>query len=113
MAVAGCKESVELLQLSDHQLVSRAGVASWNVLEMHHDAWMHYANALTWPSKQDAELLRRFLTVALVLPAAAAVHDRAVLTEIHRCMDQSDQVSYTPPYASASPYINPLLVLFY
>ena len=111
--MAGCKESVELLQLSDHQLVSRVGVASWNVLEMHHDAWMHYANALTWPSKQDAELLKHFLTVALVLPAAVAVRDQAVLTEIHRCMGQNDQVSYTPPYASATPYIDPLLVLLY
>ena len=90
--MAGCKESVELLQLSDHQLVSRVGVASWNVLEMHHDAWMHYASALTYPSKQDASLLRQFLSVALVLPAAVAVHDRAVITEIDRWMHQSDKV---------------------
>ena len=90
---------MELLQLSDHQLVPGHGVASWNVLEMHHDAWMHYASALTYPSKQDASLLRQFLSVALVLPAAVAVHDRAVITEIHRCMHQSDQVR--PPYASA------------
>jgi len=83
---------VELLQLSDHQLVSGDGVASWNVLEMHIHAWMHYADALTYPSKQDASLLKQFLSVALVLPAAVAVHDRAVLTEVYRFIYQSDQV---------------------
>ena len=97
VAVAGSKESVELLQLSDHQLISCADAASWNVLEMHHDAWKHYASALTWPCKEDAALLTQFLAVALVLPAAVAVHDQAVLAAIHQQMGQSDQVSSTFP----------------
>ena len=88
VAVAGCEESLKLLQLSDHRLVSIPFMASWNVLEMHYHAWMHYATALTHPSKQDALLLKQFLPVAVVLPAAVAVHDRAVLTEVNRVMCQ-------------------------
>ena len=80
--------ALQLFRLSDHPLVSGAGGASWNVLEMHPDAWQHYSAALTFPNKKDAALLWRFLTASMSMDEVICTHEEAVLSRVIHTIEE-------------------------
>ena len=86
--IALSQAALQLFRLSDHPLVSGAGGASWNVLEMHLDAWQHYSAALTFPNKKDAALLWRFLTASMSMDEVICTHEEAVLSRVIHTIEE-------------------------
>ena len=90
-SIALTDAAIELYALSDHELVSGGGGASWNVLEMHIHAWHYYSMALTFPDKQAGERLRRFLSATVEMEEVVSSHDNHILSEVERTLDEGSK----------------------
>ena len=90
-SIALTDAAIELYALSDHELVSGGGGASWNVLEMHIHAWHYYSMALTFPDKQAGERLRRFLSATVEMEEVVSSHDNHILSKVKHTLDEGSK----------------------